>query len=80
MTRELLFHMFKNGFKNIERTKQIGGAKNSYVVPHAYFEYQADIFYITDRQYQNQDYIYGLSMTDVFSKYAAVIPLKERDA
>ena len=66
--------------KNIERTKQVGGAKHSYVAPHAYFEYQADNFYITDRQYQNQDYIYGLSMIDVFSKYAAVIPLKERDA
>ena len=68
---------FKN---NVERTRQVGGAKNSYVAPRAYHEYQADLFYITDKQFPNQDFPYGLSMIDVFSKYAVVIPLKERDA
>ncbi len=29
--------------RNIERTKQIGGARSSYVAPHAYFEYQVDL-------------------------------------
>ena len=33
---------------NVERTKQVGGAKNSYVAPRAYHEFQCDIFYITD--------------------------------
>ena len=68
---------FKN---NVERTRQVGGAKNSYVAPRAYHEYQADLFYITDKQFPNQDFPYGLSMIDVFSKYSVVIPLKERDA
>ena len=78
---KITFAYVKEWFKkNIERTTQVGGAKNSYVAPHAYFNYQADIFYITDRQYQNQEYKFGLSMIDVFSKYATVIPLKERDA
>ena len=65
---------------NVERKGQVGGAKNSYVAPRAYHEYQADLFYITDRQFPNQDLPFGLSVIDVFSKFAAVIPLKERKA
>ena len=28
----------------VERTRQVGGAKHSYVAPHAFFEDQADLF------------------------------------
>ncbi len=36
----------KSWFKlNVQPTKQVGGAKNSYVAPHAYHEYQADLFF-----------------------------------
>ena len=66
--------------KNVERTRQVGGAKNSYVAPRAFHEYQADLFYITDKQFPNQNYPFGLSVIDVFSKYATVIPLKDRKA
>lgn len=66
--------------KHIPITKATGGTKNSYVAPNAYFEYQADVFYITDKQFLNQEYPFGLSMIDVFSKYAVVIPMKERNA
>ena len=66
--------------KNVERTHQVGGAKKTYVALRAFHEYQADLFYITDRQFPNQDYPYGMSMIDVFSKFAVVIPLKDRDA
>ncbi len=66
--------------RNGERTRQIGGAKNSYVAPRAYHEFQGDLFYITEKQFQIQDYPYGLSVIDVFSKFAVVIPLKERKA
>ena len=65
---------------NIERTKQVGGAKNSYVAPRAYHEYQVDLFFITERQFQNQFYEVGMSMIDVFTKFAVVIPLESRDA
>ena len=40
--------------KNVERTRQVGGAKNSYVAPRANHEFQADVFYITDKQFPNQ--------------------------
>jgi hypothetical protein len=63
---------------NVERTRQVGRQKNSFVAPRAYHEYQADLFYITDKQFLNQEYPFGLSVIDVFSKYATVIPLKER--
>ena len=64
--------------KNVEPTRQVGGARNSYVAPHAGFEYQADLFFMTDKQFPNQDYKAGLSMIDVFSKFAVVTPLKEK--
>ena len=65
--------------RNVERTKQVGGARNSYVAPRAYHEYQMDLFYITDRQFPNQDLPIGLAMIDVFSKFAVVVPLKRKD-
>lgn len=66
--------------KNVERTKQIGGARNSYVAPRAYHEYQVDLFFITERQFQNQFYEIGMSMIDVFTKFAVVIPLESKYA
>ena len=64
--------------RNIERTKPTGGGKNSFVAPRAYHEYQADIFFITEKQLPKQDYPYGLSCIDIFSKYATVVPIKAR--
>ena len=65
---------------NVDPTKQIGGARNSYVAPHAYFEYQVDLVFITKRQFPNQTLRIGMSMIDVFTKFAAVIPIKSRFA
>ncbi len=69
----------KNWFRlNVQPKWQVGGAQNSYVAPRAYHEYQADLFFITAKQFPNQDFPYGLSVYDVFSKYAAVIPMFDR--
>ena len=69
----------KGWFKlNVEPTSQVWGKRNSYVAPSAYFEYQADLFFVTPKQFKNQKYEIGLSMIDVFSKYAVVIPIKEK--
>ena len=62
--------------KNVERTRQVGGATNSYVAPRAFHEYQMDLFFITDKQFPNQDYPVGLYMIDVLSKFAVVHPLE----
>ena len=77
ITLELVRQWFR---ENIEKTKQVGGAKNSYVAQRAFQEFQADVFYITEKQMPNQEFPFGLSMIDVFSKYATVIPMKERKA
>ena len=69
----------RNLFKlNVQPKRQVGGAQNSYVAPRAYHEYKADLFFITAKQFPNQDFPYGLSVYDVFSKYAAVIPMFDR--
>ena len=65
---------------NIKPAKQVGGAKNSYVAPHAYFEYQADLFFISSRQFPDQEFKIGMAMIDVFSKFAVVIPIRSRYA
>ena len=67
----------KNWFaKNVDRTKAEGRGQNSYVAQRPYQEYQIDVFFITDKQMQHQEYRYGLSCIDIFSKYACVIPIK----
>ena len=65
--------------RNVEKNTLEGKGKNSYVAPHTRYEYQADIFEITDKQFVNQTYKYGLSVIDIFSKKAAVVPLKTKD-
>ena len=53
---------------------------NSYVAPHAGYEFQVDLFYFKDkeREYHFGDYNYGLLAIDTFSKYVWVIPLTRK--
>ena len=51
------------------------------MLPQApFFEYQADLIFITKSQFDNQTYDTGLTMIDVFSKYAVVLPIREKKA
>ncbi len=71
--------LVKGWFKlNVEPTNQVWGKRNSYVAPHVHFEYQADLFFVTPKQSKNQKFTIGLSMIEVFSKFAVVIPVKEK--
>jgi len=63
----------------IERSKPTGVGHKFLCAPRAYHEYQCDVFYITDKMFQKQKYKYGLSCIDIFSKFAAVVPMEERD-
>ena len=81
MDKKITLELVRQWFREtIEKTKQVGGAKNSYVAQRAFQEYQADVFYNTEKQMPNQEFPFGLSMIDVFSKYATVIPMRERKA
>ncbi len=48
--------------------------------PLPYHEFQADLIFITKYQFDNQEYDTGLTMIDVFSKYAVVLPVSEKKA
>ena len=60
--------------------KQVWGERNSYIAPGPYHEYQMDLFLVTANQFKDQEYEYGLSMIDVFSKFAVVLPVSGKTA
>ena len=66
--------------QNVQPKNQVWGKRNSYVAPGPFFEYQADQIFITKSQFANQEYDTGLTMIDVFSKYAVVLPITEKNA
>ena len=63
--------------QNVQPKGQVWGQRNSYVAQSAYIEYQADLIFITEGQFENQEYVVGLTMIDVFSKYAVVLPVRK---
>ena len=52
---------------------------NSFVAPHAHFEYQVDFFFISKNDLENQKFRIGLVVIDIFSKYATVIRIKSKE-
>ena len=71
----------KGWFKlNVDPKRQVWGERNSYIAPGPYHEFQMDLFLVTANQFKDQEYKYGLSMIDVFTKYAVVLPLSEKAA
>ncbi len=58
--------------KNMPKKAQPGGT-NSFIAPYAHYEYQLDLFRIKDLE--GQKYTWGCCCIDVFSKYAAVVPM-----
>ena len=61
--------------KNVAEKKQLKGY-NSFIAPHAYYEYQMDLFFIKD--VPNQKVEIGLLLIDIFSKYCVIIPIKTK--
>jgi len=61
--------------KNVEKKNQLKGM-NSFVAPHPYYEYQLDLFFINDLE--NQKVKIGMTMIDIFTKYATVVPIASK--
>lgn len=61
--------------RNIERTRYYGGT-NSFVAPHAHYEYQIDMFFISDLE--NQKFKIGMACIDIFTKFAVVVPIASK--
>jgi len=60
---------------HVEYKKKMAGY-NSYIAPRAHYEYQLDLFFITDLNHQK--YKVGMIMIDVFSKYMTVVPVMSK--
>ena len=61
--------------KNVEKKNQLKGM-NSFVAPHPYYEYQLDLLFINDLE--NQKVKIGMTMIDIFTKYATVVPIASK--
>ena len=75
ITKEDVEEFFR---KNVEEKRKPRGV-NSFVAPHAHFEYQVDLFFISKNDLENQKFRIGLVLIDIFSKYATVIPIKSKE-
>ena len=68
--------MLKSFFKKRQsRKKQIQGY-NSFIAPYPNYEFQIDLFFITD--VDNQTYKVGMILIDIFTKYMVVVPIKSK--
>ena len=74
ITKEDVEEFFR---KNVEEKRKPRG-ENSFVAPHAHFEYQVDLFF-SKNDLENQKFRIGLVLIDIFSKYATVIPIKSKE-
>jgi hypothetical protein len=61
---------------NVGNKKQPGGT-NSFVAQGAYYEFQMDLCFFADLE--NQKFKVGCVCVDIFSKYAAVVPIMSKD-
>ena len=75
ITKEDVEEFFR---KNVEEKRKPRG-ENSFVAPHAHWEYQVDLFFISSKDLENQKFRIGLVLIDIFSKYATVIPIKSKE-
>ena len=75
ITKEDLEKFFKS---NIEEKRKPRG-ENSFVAPHAHFEYQVGLFFRSKNDLENQKFRIGLVLIDIFSKYATVVPIKSKE-
>ena len=63
---------------NVEEKRKMR-SDNSFIAPHANWEYQVDLFFISKNDLENQKFRIGLVLIDIFSKYAAVIPIRSKE-
>ena len=63
--------------RNVEEKRKPRG-QNSFVAPHALFEFQIDLFFISSNDLENRKFRIGLVLIDIFTKYVTVIPIKSK--
>jgi len=58
-----------------EKTRYYG-SKNSFIAPHAHYEYQIDLFFLA--HLKNQKFRVGMACIDIFTKYAVAVPIPSK--
>ena len=61
--------------KNVEEKRRPRG-QNSFIAPHAYYEFQFDLFFINDLE--KQPMRAGALCIDIFTKYMTVVPIPSK--
>ena len=61
--------------EKVEQKKQIPGY-NSFIAPYPTYEFQIDLFFITD--VDNQTYKVGMILIDIFTKHMVVVPVTSK--
>ena len=62
--------------KNVNKKTSYKG-QNSFVAPHAYYEYQIDLFFI--KHLEKQEFHNGMICIDVFTKYCVIVPIGSKN-
>jgi len=63
--------------KEVEQKTQLKGY-NSYIAKDIKEEYQIDLFFISKKDFPNEEYIGGLLCIDIFSRFITIIPIKTK--
>ena len=63
--------------KHVEQKKQLRGM-NSFIAHRPKREYQMDLFFISKKDFPKEQYVGGLLMVDIFTKYINIIPIKTK--
>ena len=63
--------------KHVEQKKQLRGM-NSFIAQKPKQEYQMDLFFISKKDFPKEEYIGGLLMVDIFTKFINIIPIKTK--
>ena len=66
----------KEWFEQHVKNKTNVKGQNSFVAPHAYYEFQIGLFFIT--HLTDKDYTIGVICIDIFSKYCSICPIKAK--
>ena len=63
--------------KHVEQKKQLRGM-NSFIAQKPKQEYQMDLFFISKKDFPNEEYTGGSLMIDIFTKFINIIPIKTK--
>ena len=67
---------FNDWYDQLVEATRYYGQNNSFVAPHPNYEFQVDLFFISDLE--NQTNTIGIACIDIFTRYASIVPIKTK--